>query len=110
MRAQSRKYPSDFVNKLMTLSEKIVSQELKGNVLSKAFSFDKIVLKIVSDFVNLNQNVVDKLDEHRYALCKSLVSFYVCIRLKHHAKVTSIALRNNNLRRKLNRICVNQKL
>ena len=94
----------------MTLSEKIVSQELKGNVLSKAFSFDKIVLKIVSDFVNLNQNVVDKLDEHRYALCKSLVSFYVCIRLKHHAKVTSIALRNNNLRRKLNRICVNQKL
>ena len=103
-------YPSDFVNKLMTLSEKIVSQELKGNVLSKAFSFDKIVLKIVSDFVNLNQNVVDKLDEHRYALCKSLASFYVCIRLKHHAKVTSIALRNNNLRRKLNRICVNQKL
>ena len=63
-------YPSDFVNKLMTLSEKIVSQELKGNVLSKAFSFDKIVLKIVSDFVNLNQNVVDKLDEHRYALVK----------------------------------------
>ena len=103
-------YPSDFVNKLMTLSEKIVSQELKGNVLSKGFSFDKIVLKIISDFVNLNQSVVDKLDEHRYSLCKSLVSLYVCIRLKHHAKVTSIELRNNNLRRKLNRICVNQKL
>ena len=59
-------YPSDFVNKLMTLSEKIVSQEeLKGNVLPEAFSFNKIALKIVSreniymfslivsDFVNL---------------------------------------------------------
>ena len=103
-------YPSDFANKVMVLSEKIVSFELKGNVLSKKFSFDKIVLRIVSDFVNCNANLIRELDEHGYALCKKLVLIYVCIRMKHHARMTNIQMKNNNLRSKLNRICVNKKL
>ena len=103
-------YPSDFANKVMVLSEKIVSFELKGNVLSKKFSFDKIVLRIVSDFVNCNASLIRELDEHGYALCKKLVLIYVCIRMKHHARMTNIQMKNNNLRSKLNRICVNKKL
>ena len=72
-------------------SEPIVSLELKGNVLSTKFSFDKIVLRIV----NCNAGLIQELDEHGYALCQKLVLVYVCMRMKHHARMTTIQVKNN---------------
>ena len=78
-------YPSHFVVTLLSTAEKAISSELKENCLSKSFIFDKIVIQIVSDFYNLNNSIVCKLDEHAYKLCKSIVTVYTFVRFKHYA-------------------------
>lgn len=102
------KYPSSYVTQILTTSEKIIRVELKQNHLSNAFSFDKIVLKILSDFVNLHKNTFSKLDEHCYELSKDIICIFLCIRLKYYAKQENREFRKNNLRSKLNRITIVQ--
>ena len=99
-------YPTNFVIHLLSTAEKALSTELKKNCLSKSFIFDKIVIQIVSDFFNLNRNVINSLDEHAYKLCKNLVSVYSFIRFRHHAKLVNIDFKKGNLRSRLNRLAV----
>ena len=90
------------------LSENIIREELKHNHLSKMFSFDKIVLKVLSDFVNLHSSTFSKLDAHGYEVSKDLISSFLCIRLKYHAKLENRQFRKNYLRSKLNRLTIVQ--
>ena len=82
-------------------------EELKHNHLSKMFSFDKIVLKVLSDFVNLHSSTFSKLDAHGYEVSQDLISS-LCIRLKYHAKLENRQFRKNYLRSKLNRLTIVQ--
>ena len=102
-------YPSSFVTKIMVLAEQIICIELYNNILSTKFKFDQIVMRVVSDFIQHHSNIMQQLDEHGYDLCKNLVSLFACICFKHHAKMTNLDFKQNNLRGKLNRVCINMK-
>ena len=58
----------------------------------------------------VNTKLICELNEHGYALCKKLVLKYFCLRMKLHARMTNIQMKNNNLRGKVNRICVSKKV
>ena len=102
-------YPSSFVTKIMVLAEQIICIELHNNILSAKFKFDQIIMRIVSDFIHHHSNIMQQLDVHGYDLCKKIVSLFACIRFKHHAKMTNLDFKHNNLRGKLNRVCINMK-
>ena len=90
-------YPSSFVTKIMVLAEQIICIELSNNIFSAKFKFDKIVMRIVSDFIHHHSNIMQQLDGHGYDLCKKLVSLFACIRFKHHAEMTNLDFKQNNL-------------
>ena len=69
----------------MVLAEQIICIELSNNILSAKFKFDKIVMRIVSDFIHHHSNIMQQLDGHGYDLCKKIATNhlydYSCIPL-----------------------------
>lgn len=98
-------YPSDFVKKISEISEKILKVELSGNSwLSKKYFFDFIVMKICNSFVSFHGDILKTMDNHCYELTKKIVSCYVTIRLKYHAKSYNDKHKKTRLRSKLSKI------
>ena len=81
--------------KITETSEKIIEIELKEkNWLTKKYSFDYLILKIITNFVSVHGNGFKTMDNHAYELTKQVISCYTCIHMKHHAK-----LLNENLKK-----------
>lgn len=99
-------YASEFVVKVVKLAEQIVIGELEKNWLQKKYFFDFINIKICNAFVSLFGNIFKLMDNHSYDLMKKIVSCYVSIRFKSHAKLTNETIKKKRLRQKLTKLII----
>ena len=98
-------YPSTFVTKLTTLSENVLGPELNSrNWLCKKFYFDYISLKVMNVYVSLHGDDFKELHSHAFELAKKIISTYICIRLKHHAKEENRRIKKHKIRSKLSKL------
>ena len=91
-------YPSEFVVKVLLIAEQVLTIKLEKNWLSTKYYFDFVKVKILNTFVQLYGAMLKDLYEHCYEIFKALVSSYVSIRFKSHAR------RKNELIKK--KLCV----
>ena len=100
-------YPSNFVLKVIEVSEKIIGQEVKtNNWLSKPYFFDFVCVKIVKSFMERTDLFILNCN-HNYDLYKKIVSCYASIKLKHHSKLENEKLKKKRLRNRLCRTVIN---
>ena len=100
-------YPSNFVLKVIEVSEKIIGQEVKtNNWLSKPYFFDFVCVKIVISFMERTDLFILNCN-HNYDLYRKIVSCYASIKLKHHSKLENEKLKKKRLRNRLCRTVIN---
>ena len=97
-------YPSEFVVKVLLIAEQVLTIELEKNWLSTKYYFDFVKVKISNTFVQLYGAMLKDLDEHCYEILKALVSSYVSIRFKSHARRKNELIKKKRLRAKLSRV------
>ena len=97
-------YPSEFVVKVVKFAENVLNCELKKENWLKKFFFDYCNIKICNGFVSLYGNIFKSMDNHSYELMKVIVSCFLSIRFKSHARLINERIRKQNLRSKLMKI------
>ena len=97
-------YPSEFVVKIVKFAENVLNCELKKENWLKKFFFDFCNIKICNGFVSLYGNIFKSMDNHSYELMKIIVSCFLSIRFKSHARLINERIKKQNLRSKLMKI------
>ena len=99
---------TEMMKKIKTLEKKFSLgktdiETLKENWLKKFF-FDYCNIKICNGFVSLYGNIFKSMDNHSYELMKVIVSCFLSIRFKSHARLINERIKKQNLRSKLMKI------
>ena len=87
--------PSEFVDKILKLSENILTVEFEKNSILKNYYFYYINIKICNAFISLHGKMFVNMDNHCYELLKKIVACYCSIRFKSHAKEKNEELKKN---------------
>ena len=58
----------------------------------------------MNTFASFHGEIFKTMHNHSYELAKQIVSVYVCIRLKDHAKLENEAIKKVRIRSKLNKL------
>ena len=97
-------YPSEFVKKVVRVCEFVLLEELKKNWLGKKYYFDFVNIKVCNCFVSFYGEMIKRLDNHGFDLLKRLISCYISIRFKSHAREQNELLKRKRLRSKMSKI------
>ena len=97
-------YPSDFVVNVVKFAENVLSCELKEENWLKKIFFDYCNIKICTGFVSFYGDIFKSMDNHSYELMKVIVTCYLSIRFKSHARLINERIKKQNLRSKLMKI------
>ena len=99
-------YPSEFVIKILKVAENILIVELEKNWLQKRYFFDFVQIKVCNAIVSLYGNLFKTMDNHAYENVKIIVTCYVTIRFKSHAKLKNERIKKKRLRTRLNKLII----
>ena len=97
-------YPSDFVVKIVQFAEKVINVELKKDNWLQKYFFDMCNMKVCNNFVSLYGDIFKSMDNHSYELMKTIVTCYLSIRFKSHARLMNEKIKKKSLRSKLMKI------
>ena len=96
--------PSDFVVKIVQFAEKVINVELKKDNWLQKYFFDMCNMKVCNNFVSLYGDIFKSMDNHSYELMKTIVTCYLSIRFKSHARLMNEKIKKKSLRSKLMKI------
>ena len=97
-------YPSDFVVNVVKFAENVLSCELKEENWLNFFFFDYCNIKICTGFVSFYGDIFKSMDNHSYELMKVIVTCFLSIRFKSHARLINERIKKQNIRSKLMKI------